>query len=510
MPQVQLLIVKNGGAPAHGAITADFEDEILLKLEQPSLAKKAKYRIWEFPEGFACPSGWQEDANGKYYVITSSGADAPLVTLPAADQSLAGKYVFDVLVNDGMLNGRATSEMYDNATCLEIPFATGVEDVVFGESTQFDPIRQYARALKKLIRALNAAVVSGGGVTDHGALTGRGDDDHTQYDFAARPVSPYTGPSNAAVLADARKTVTTSHASPSAFVLPTNASVAFATATLLGGINIGAGAVAITGDTGVTVNGVAAGSVSVPQYGWWWAKKTGTNTWYVFTSGGGLVVSGTPTPGFVVKADSGGNPIWAGAAAFDTTAFACTTPTLEVGATATNPAFTAAHNRTPTALTLTNNDNVESKDVHATPTSFTSSQGYTKTTNNASVTFTLTGSDGISGDVATAAIAWRPRVYWGTGASGGNTEAFIEALSGSALQSSRSGSFTVNATGSLKIYWAAPASYGTPTFDVGGFTGGFTLVSNTISVTNAHGVVQNYALYESDTPGLGNTTVVVT
>jgi hypothetical protein len=195
--------------------------------------------------------------------------------------------------------------------------------------------------------------------------------------------------------------------------------------------------------------------------------------------------------------------------AYGITAFAASTAAVEVGAAVNTPAFTATHNRTPTALTLTNNDNAESKNVVGTPTTFTSSQNYTKTTNNASVTFTLTGSDGISGDVRATTIAWRPRLYWGIGATGGNSEAFIEALASSALQSSRVGSFTVNATGSNKIYWAAPTSYGTPTFTVGGFEGGFTLVSSTISVTNVNGVTQNYQLWESDVAGLGSTTVVV-
>lgn len=195
--------------------------------------------------------------------------------------------------------------------------------------------------------------------------------------------------------------------------------------------------------------------------------------------------------------------------AYDITAFAASSPTLEIGATATTPAFTATHNKTPTSLVLTNNDNGESKSVVGTPNSFTSSQNYTKTANNASVTFTLTGSDGVDGDVRTAAISWRPRVYHGIGAAGLTTEAHIEALASSALQSSRATSYTDNATGANKLYFACPASYGTPTFTVGGFAGGFSLVSATISVTNANGVTQDYQLWESDTAGLGSTAVVV-
>lgn len=211
--------------------------------------------------------------------------------------------------------------------------------------------------------------------------------------------------------------------------------------------------------------------------------------------------------GSVLKVVGG---VWAVAPAdaYDITAFTAPAP-VEVGATVASPAFTAAHNHPPTALVLTNNDNSESRNVVGTPHSFLSLQSYTKTANNATVTFTLTGSDGISGDTRTASIAWRPRVYWGIGAAGGNSEAFIEALASSALQSSRSGTHNANATGSNRIYWAAPASYGTPTFTVGGFSGGFSLVSNTISVTNAHGVTQNYQLWVSDVGGLGDTDFTV-
>lgn len=233
-----------------------------------------------------------------------------------------------------------------------------------------------------------------------------------------------------------------------------------------------------------------------------------TGMWDLSVAGGGLPSVSVSDNGSILKVVGG---VWTKAPAtdYDITAMSAASPTLEIGATATNPAFTAAHNRTPTALTLTNTDNGESKNVVGTPTNPSSSQSYTKTANNATVTFTLTGSDGISGDTRTATIAWRPRVYWGIGAAGGNSEAFIEALASSALQSSRAGNHNANATGSNKIYWAAPASYGTPTFTVGGFAGGFSLVSNTISVTNVNGVTQNYQLWESDVAGLGDTDFTV-
>jgi len=227
--------------------------------------------------------------------------------------------------------------------------------------------------------------------------------------------------------------------------------------------------------------------------------------------GGGGGAGGTlPLPGPAGNLLTSNGSAWVSETpgGFVITSFAPVTAALEIGLTATSPAFTAAESDTPTSLVLTNNDNSESKSVVGTPTSFTSSQNYTKTANNASVLFTLTGSDGVNGNARTTSIFWRPRVYHGVGVNGLSTEADIKALASSALQASRATSYTDNAGASQYLYWAAPTSYGTPTFTVGGFSGGFSLVSNTIALT-LNGVTQNYQLWQSDTANLGSTAVVV-
>lgn len=440
-----LSIKKNGGAPATGPITAAFSDSIVLSVGATGTgAKRVKYRIYEFPDGFPVPVGWTQESARIYSVTVASGGDAPAFTLPAAGNTLRGKYFFDAVANDGLRNGAPAGDLVSKAQ-LKIPFTSGLEDIGFLETNEFDSARQTAAPLKLMVRTLDAAILSGGGVTDHGLLTGIGDDDHAQY-------------------------------------VPRSGVRGMLAALSLGGFKVT--------------------NLGTPTAGTDAATKA-----YVDATAG-FAPSGTPSPGDVVKWN-GSAPVWGSSVVYAITGFAASAPTLEVGATATNPAFTAVHSSTPTSLLLTNTDNGESKSVVGTPSAFTSSQSYTKTANNATVPFTITGSDGVSSANRSASIAWRPRVYWGTGAAGLSTEAHIEALASSALQSSRAGSHPANATGSLKIYWAAPASYGTPTFTVGGFSGGFTLVSNTISVTNAFGVTQNYQLWESDTPGLGNTSFTV-
>ncbi len=506
--KISLQIVKNGGAPSESIVTAAFGDTIVLKLGNPSGVRKVKYRIWEFPDGFALPAGWTQERANVYSVVVANGGAAPAFTLPANGDDLRGKYFFDAEVNDRRRNGRLDGDLYAKAR-LKIPFLTSLlEDVGWLESDEFDTDRQYVSALKRAIRQLDQALFTGGGVTDHGALSGLSDvADHPWAELAARPLSPYTGASNAAVLADARKHITTSHPTTCSLTIPSNATVPYGIGALLMGVNVGVGALSLAPGSGVTLNGAA----SIPQWGWWWAKKVDTDVWDVFVAGGtGLgAIAGSQIEGYTIKS-IGGIPTWAPVGAYSITSFAPVTPVVRVGATVTNPAFTATHSSTPASLGLTNGDNSENKSVVGSPNAFTSSQSYTKTANGSAVPFTLAGSDGLTSANRSTSITWRPDVYWGTGVAGLNTEAAIEGLANSALQSSRAGTHTVNATGSLRIYWAAPASYGTPTFTVGGFSGGFSLVSSAISVTNIHGVTQLYQLWVSDTPGLGNTTFTVT
>lgn len=223
--------------------------------------------------------------------------------------------------------------------------------------------------------------------------------------------------------------------------------------------------------------------------------------------GSGLVVSGTPAVGQVPKWN-GTDAVWSDLDAY-ALGFSVTTSLVETGQNVVNPTFSATHTDPPTSLVLTNNYNVEAKNVLGTPTSFFSSQTYQRTTPNQTVVFTLTGSDGITVAVRTATMTWCQKNFWGVSSTPANTEAFIEGLATSALDTNVGSAFGVTAGGSNKIYFAHPTRYGTPTFTVGGFAGGFILRSSTISVTNAQGFTENYSLWESVNAGLGATNVTV-
>lgn len=147
-------------------------------------------------------------------------------------------------------------------------------------------------------------------------------------------------------------------------------------------------------------------------------------------------------------------------------------------------------------------------------TPFTSGSANGKTvaypgSKNQSVVFTIgaTSADG-EYDEATRSLVFRQNNYWGVSSNTALDGTGLIGLGGSALSTGRSRSFSVTAGSGEYIYYAYPTSYGTATFTVGGFAGGFSLLG-TYSHTNANSFVENYYIYRSDNPNLGTTTVVV-
>lgn len=113
-------------------------------------------------------------------------------------------------------------------------------------------------------------------------------------------------------------------------------------------------------------------------------------------------------------------------------------------------------------------------------------------------------------DQTSTKITFLNGVYFGTL----DNDAQIESLSAMILsltrklQSSRVLTFTANAGANDRIVYALPARYGTPTFQVGGFTGGFSLVITT-DFSNAADYTESYQIWVSENLGLGSTTVTV-
>lgn len=134
----------------------------------------------------------------------------------------------------------------------------------------------------------------------------------------------------------------------------------------------------------------------------------------------------------------------------------------------------------------------------------------------ASVTFTLKAEDAGSGlKTDTVTWNWRTRTYWGKSViPGAVNEAFIQGLAHWQLDNNRNITFTTSGGDEPGpgeyIYYAFPSAWGSPTFTVGGFSGGFIQVGTSVPVLNGFGETRNYDVYRSVNDDLGVVTVVVT
>ena len=75
-------------------------------------------------------------------------------------------------------------------------------------------------------------------------------------------------------------------------------------------------------------------------------------------------------------------------------------------------------------------------------------------------------------------------------------------------QEARTGNITYNASSVQYCFFAIPSSFGTPTFTVGGFSGGFSLV-DTITFVNSSNYSNTYNIYKSTQPNLGSFTATI-
>lgn len=129
----------------------------------------------------------------------------------------------------------------------------------------------------------------------------------------------------------------------------------------------------------------------------------------------------------------------------------------------------------------------------------------------ASKTYTLKATDARNAVATrTADVAFRDKRHWWVAVSldaAGVTDQIINQATGE-LATWYNKTFTLNAAAGQHIYYAFPASWGTPRFFVGGFEGGFALLK-TFDHKNASGATISYAVWKSTNAGLGNTTVEV-
>jgi len=95
--------------------------------------------------------------------------------------------------------------------------------------------------------------------------------------------------------------------------------------------------------------------------------------------------------------------------------------TVEIGATVTNPAFTAAYSSIPDSANITNTDGIDSPLILTTPFTAGTVVGSFVKAAQATTTFTLHATKGSVNKTATSAITWNPRSFGGVGTAGASS-----------------------------------------------------------------------------------------
>ena len=106
-----------------------------------------------------------------------------------------------------------------------------------------------------------------------------------------------------------------------------------------------------------------------------------------------------------------------------------------------------------------------------------------------------------------ATITFANGVYYGKSTTSTYDSTLINSLT-KQLSNSKSRTITVNAGTGEYIYYCLPTRLGVPSFNVGGFDGGFNKVA-TINFTNSDSYAEDYDIYKSTNANLGNSTVVI-
>lgn len=233
--------------------------------------------------------------------------------------------------------------------------------------------------------------------------------------------------------------------------------------------------------------------------------------------GGGVPPIPSGSDGWYLKSQ-GGAAVWLPQAGFVVSSFAGPSAQI-VGATVTNPAFTAAYSVTPdttaNSVVITNTDGTSSpRDVTSTPTSFSIPGSFQKTSVGASTTFTNTAKKGTLTAVGTYILPWYNHIMWGLLASPAATQANFDSLQAQfkALSNSRDGSFAF-ASGSGYPCVAIRTALGLPTqWTIGPTvqtlaTIGSASWANSLSPTT---FTESYTLVAMSSTGLGAFTLVGT
>lgn len=182
------------------------------------------------------------------------------------------------------------------------------------------------------------------------------------------------------------------------------------------------------------------------------------------------------------------------------TSFTNNVNVVELGSTVDNVNLSWTFNKTMTSVKLDNVDQaVNSKGV-----------ALTKLGLKANKTWMLVAGDGENTDRKTTGVSFKMGAFYGVSDVTDNaniTNDFVKTLTRQ-LVDGHLASFDGTADAGKYFFYAYPASWGVPTYNIGGFDGGFTTVK-TFDFTNASGHTESYNVDRSVQPGLGKQTIKI-
>ena len=177
----------------------------------------------------------------------------------------------------------------------------------------------------------------------------------------------------------------------------------------------------------------------------------------------------------------------------------------EIGDTVSNPRFTWSYNKAIVNQNLKAGGSVL-------PLDDTQAREYAYTGDiTSNTTFIISGSDKKEKSCTSrGSFNFKHKRYYGVAEIPAEYNSdFILGLSGKEFCTDRTKSaFSLTAGAGQYMFYCFPATYGTPTFNVGGFDGGFELAA-TIDFTNASGNTTSFVIYKSENANLGTQSIIV-
>lgn len=177
----------------------------------------------------------------------------------------------------------------------------------------------------------------------------------------------------------------------------------------------------------------------------------------------------------------------------------------EIGDTVSNPRFTWSYNKAIVNQNLKAGGSVL-------PLNDQQAREYAYTGDiTSNTTFTISGSDKKEKSCSrTGSFNFKHKRYFGVAEVPAEYNSdFILGLSGKEFCTDRKkGAFSLTAGAGQYMFYCFPATYGTPTFNVGGFDGGFELAA-TIDFTNASGNTTSFVIWKSENANLATQSIIV-